>query len=125
MNSATTYLNRKGKKSMNNQLFRFTLFLLVYLSLPSIAAAQVEISAVPSANNPAVGDTIEISINISSASNVAGYEFKLTFDPTELQFIGIENADYLPTGAFAPEPEVFGGRFSEILCDRCHGNRQT
>ena len=71
---------------MNKQLFRFTLFLLVYLSLPSIAAAQVEISAVPSANNPAVGDTIEISINISSASNVAGYEFKLTFDPTQLQY---------------------------------------
>ena len=94
---------------MNKQLFRFTLFLLVYLSLPSIAAAQVEISAVPSANNPAVGDTIEISINISSASNVAGYDFRLTFDPTKLEFIGIENADYLPTGAFALPPTVGDG----------------
>ena len=94
---------------MNNQLFRFTLFLLVCLSLPSIAAAQVEISAVPSANNPAVGDTIEVAINIAGASNVAGYDFRLTFDPTKLEFISIENADYLPAGAFAPEPEVGNG----------------
>ena len=83
MNCVTTYLNRKGKKSMNNQLFRFTLFLLVCLSLPSIAAAQVEISAVPSANNPAVGDTIEVAINIAGASNVAGYDFTLIFDPDQ------------------------------------------
>ena len=94
---------------MNNQLFRFTLFLLVYLSLPSIAAAQVEISAVPSVDNPSVGNTIEIAINIAGASNVAGYDFRLTFDPTKLEFVSIENADYLPAGAFAPEPEVGNG----------------
>ena len=94
---------------MNKQLFRFTLFLLMCLSLPSIASAQVEISAVSSANNPAVGDTIEISINIAGGSDVAGYDFTLTFDPTKLEFIGIENADYLPVGAFAPEPTVANG----------------
>ena len=94
---------------MNKQLFRFTLFLLVCLSLPSIAAAQVEISAVPSANNPAVGDTIEVAINITGGSNVAGYDFTLTFDSTKLEFISIENADYLPAGAFALEPEVGNG----------------
>ena len=69
---------------MNKQLFRFTLFLLACLSLPSIAAAQVEISAVPSANNPAVGDTIEVAINIAGASNVAGYEIKLTLTQPSL-----------------------------------------
>ena len=94
---------------MNKQLFRFILFLLVYLSLPSITAAQVEISAVPSANNPAVGDTIEIAINIAGASNVAGYDFRLTFNPTKLEFISIENADYLPAGAFAFPPTVGDG----------------
>ena len=94
---------------MNKQLFRFILFLLVYLSLPSIAAAQVEISAVPSADNPAVGDTIEISINIAGASNVSGYEFTLAFNPTQLEFISIENADYLPAGAFVPELKVGDG----------------
>ena len=53
-----------------------------------------------------MGDTIEASINIAGASNVGGYEFTLTFDPTKLQYISIENADYLPLGAFVPELEV-------------------
>jgi hypothetical protein len=94
---------------LNKQFFRFILFLVVCLSLPSIAVARVEISAVPSANNPAVGDTIEISINIAGASNVSGYDFRLTFDPTKLEFIGIENSDYLPAGAFAFPPTVGDG----------------
>ena len=80
---------------MNKQPFRFGLFLLMCFSLPSIAAAQVRISAVPSFNMPVVGDEIEISINIAGGSNVAGYDFRLTFSPTELEFISIENADYL------------------------------
>ena len=75
---------------MNKQLFRFTLFLLASLSLPSIAAGQAEILAVSSTNNPAVGDTLEIAINITGASSVSGYDFKLTFDPTKLEFITIE-----------------------------------
>ena len=94
---------------MNKQLFRFTLFLLVCLSVPSMAAAQVEISAVPNVDNPVVGDTIEVSINIAGASNVAGYELTLTFNPTQLQYIGIENADFLPVGAFATPPIVEDG----------------
>ena len=86
---------------MNKQLFRFTLFLLMCLSVLSTAAAQVEISAVPSANNPAVGYQIEISINIAGGSNVAGYDFRLTFDSTTLEFISIENSDYLPGDPFS------------------------
>ena len=86
---------------MNKQLFRFTLFLLMCLSIASTAAAQVEISAVPSANNPAVGYQIEISIDIAGGSNVAGYDFRLTFNSTELEFISIENSDYLPGDPFS------------------------
>ena len=74
---------------MNKQFFRFTLFLLMCLSIASTAAAQVEISAVPSANNPAVGYQIEMSINIAGGSNVAGYDFRLTFNSTKLEFISI------------------------------------
>ena len=86
---------------MNKQLFRFTLFLLMCLSVLSTAAAQVEISAVSSANNPAVGYQIEVSINIAGGSNVAGYDFRLTFNSTELEFISIENSDYLPGDPFS------------------------
>ena len=86
---------------MNGQFFRFTLFLLVCLSVASTAAAQVEISAVPSATNPAVGYQIEVSINIAGGSNIAGYDFRLTFDSTALEFIRIDNSDYLPGVAFS------------------------
>ena len=85
---------------MNKQL-GLTLFLLACFSISSIAAAQVEISAVPSATNPAVGYQIEVSINITGGSNVAGYDFRLTFNSTELEFIGIENSDYLPGEPFS------------------------
>ena len=94
---------------MTKQPFRFALFLLMCLLVASTAAAQVQIAAVPSADNPAIGDTLEISINISDASNVAGYGIRLTFNPTELEFISIENADYLPARAFTTEPEVGDG----------------
>ena len=81
---------------MNKKLCRFTLSLLVCFSVLSTAAAQVEISAVPSTNTPPVGYQIEVSINIAGGSNVGGYDFTLTFNPSELEFISIENADYLP-----------------------------
>ena len=91
---------------MNKQLFCFTLFLLVCLSAASTAVAQVEISAVPSATNPAVGYQIEVSINITGGSNVAGYDFKLTFNSTELEFISIENSGYLPENLFVPDLQL-------------------
>ena len=101
---------------MNKQLFRFTLLLLVCLSILSTAAAQVEISAVPSANNPTVGYQIEVSINIAGGSNVAGYDFRLTFNSTELEFISIENSDYLPGDPFVPAIEPGDGsvRFAAV-----------
>ena len=89
---------------MKKQFFRFTLFLLVCFAAASTAAAQVEISAVPSATNPAVDYQIEVSINIAGGSNVAGYDFRLTFDSTVLEFINIENANYLPGEAVFNDP---------------------
>ena len=94
---------------MNKQFFRFTLFLLVCLSVASTATAQVEISVVPSATNPAVGYQIEVSINIAGGYNVAGYDFKLTFNSTNLEFISIENADYLTGDLYIPELEPGDG----------------
>ena len=80
---------------MSKQLFRFSLLPLIWLSVASTGFAQVDISAEPSSNMPAVGDEVEFSINITGGSNVAGYDFRLTFSPTELEFISIENTDYL------------------------------
>ncbi len=90
---------------MKKQFCRFTLLLLVCLSAASTAAAQVEISVVPSATNPTVGYQIEVSINIAGGSNVAGYDFRLTFNSTKLEFISIENADYLPRVVFSEQAD--------------------
>ena len=106
---------------MNKLLIRYTLFLLVSLSLPSIAAGQVEISAVSSASTPAVGDTIEVSINIARGSNIAGYDFTLTFDPTQLQYISIENAGLFPTRRVCNTTHRWK-RFSAICCARSDGS---
>ena len=65
---------------MNLQFFRFTLFLLTCASqLHQQAACRQKSQLVPSATNPAVGYQIEASINIAGGSNVAGYDFRLTF----------------------------------------------
>ena len=102
---------------MNKQLVRFTLLLLIYFSVSSMVAAQVEISATSNSNTPVVGDQIEVSINIASGTNVGGYEFTLTFKSTELEFISIENSDYLPGDPFVPETEHGDGsvRFAAII----------
>lgn len=101
---------------MKKQFCRFTLLLLICLSVASTAAAQVEISAVPSTNSPAVGYQIEVSINIAGGSNVAGYDFRLTFNSTNLEFINIENADHLPGDLYIPELEPGDGsvRFTAV-----------
>ena len=86
---------------MNRQFSCFTLSLLACLLAASTVGAQVEISVVPSATNPAVDYQIEASINITGGTNVAGYDFRLTFNSTELEFISIENSDYLPGEPFS------------------------
>lgn len=56
--------------------------------------------------SPAVGEQFTIDINITGGENVAGYQMTVTFDPTVLSFVSIENADYLPAGALTVPPSV-------------------
>ena len=80
----------------------------------------MEISVVPSITNPAVGYQIEVSINIAGGANVAGYDFKITFNSTDLEFISIENSDYLPGNPFVLEPKLADGsvRFAAVALGR-------
>jgi len=57
----------------------------------------------------AVGERINVDIQISDAQDVAGYELTIGFDPTVLRYIGGANADYLPEGTFALSPIVLNG----------------
>ena len=51
--------------------------------------------------SPSVGETLNIDVSIANATDVAGFEFKLAYDDTALEFSGIKLGSYLPTGAFA------------------------
>jgi hypothetical protein len=56
--------------------------------------------------SPAVGAQLTVSVYIAQAVNVAGYDLKVRFDPTALQYVESANADYLPAGTYAPSAEV-------------------
>ena len=54
----------------------------------------------------AVGERLNVDIQIADAQGIVGYELTVGFDPTVLRYIGGGNADYLPEGAFALSPVV-------------------
>ena len=56
--------------------------------------------------SPAVGRQLQVHINVKEAADVLAYEVTVGFDPTALRYVSIENADYLPAGAFAVPPQV-------------------
>ncbi len=58
--------------------------------------------------SPAVGQQLQLNINVKAAADVIAYEVRVGFDPTALRYVSITNADYLPAGAFAAPPQVSG-----------------
>ena len=70
----------------------FTVQGVTYGQTVSIDPATVE--------SPAAGEQLTLNINITGGANVAGYQVTVTFDPTAFSDASIENADYLPAGAF-------------------------
>ena len=81
---------------------RILTFLLSALVVVSVGFAQTTVTIDPAeVIIPAVGKQIELSIEISEAKNVLAYQFKLTFDNQVVNFVSIENANYLPAQSFA------------------------
>ena len=71
--------------------------------LPAGTVVFVEPRQIPS---PAVGQQLIVNINVQEAADVLAYEMTVGFDLTALRYVGIENADYLPAGAFAAPPQA-------------------
>ena len=55
--------------------------------------------------SPAVGEHLQVSIQIAHAADVVGYQFTLEFDPTALRYVESSHADYLP-GVIEIDPVV-------------------
>ena len=60
--------------------------------------------------SPAVGEQLEVRLNIASGEAVAGYQASVQFDITTLRYVSGSgaNGDFLPAGAFFVEPVVEG-----------------
>ena len=52
----------------------------------------------------AVGERMNVNIQIVNGQGVAGYELIVSFDPTALRYIEGANADYFPAGTLAASP---------------------
>ena len=66
---------------------------------PAIEGPIVSVSPAQIAS-PAVGEQLQVSIQIAQAADVVGYELTLGFDPAALKYVSGSLADYLPAGAF-------------------------
>lgn len=77
--------------------------LMAALSTQALAADPVlSISATP---NPVVqGSTVSVDVLISGISDLYGYQFSLSFDPTILQASGVSEGSFLSSGG-----NTFGG----------------
>ena len=74
---------------------------------PVTTDAIVSISPA-SAASPAVGQRLELNLNITGGEAVAGYQASVQFDDTALRYVSGANGDFLPAGAFFVQPVVEG-----------------
>lgn len=73
------------------------------------ATTDVVVSISPAlVGSPAVGQRLELGLNIIGGESVAGYQATVQFDTTALRYVSGANGDYLPTGAFFVQPKVEG-----------------
>ena len=69
------------------------------------ATTDATVSILPaSVASPAVGEQLEISLNITGGETVAGYQVTVRFDDTALRYVESSNSDYLPGGGFFVPP---------------------
>ena len=69
--------------------------------------ANGSVSILPSpVESPTLGSQLTLSLNISDAENVAGYQATVTFDATSLRYISSKNGEYLSANVIAVPPVV-------------------
>ena len=65
--------------------------------LLSIQPSAIVVSIIPaSIESPNIGQQFSITVDVSNAQNVVGYQVALQFDPEALQYVSWEQGTYLP-----------------------------
>ena len=78
---------------------------------PETPTTDAIVSISPSSGtSPAVGQQLELSLNITGGEAVAGYQATVQFDTTALGYVSSTNGDYLLDVAFFVPPVVDGNR---------------
>ena len=86
-----------------NQLLRVTVCaVIVCLAIPLIGHTQTVVSFNPPVmESPDVAQPFNIDIHISDATDVFGYQIAITFDPTALVYVSVQNGEFL-AGSIGP-----------------------
>ena len=69
---------------------------VLLLSLGTLHAATVSVE--PSSNNVSVGQTFDVSVDVSGVTDLYALQFDLAYDPTILSAINVSEGPFLPTG---------------------------
>lgn len=94
---------------MKKSLRLTTCATVIFLAIPSLVLARAIVSIhPPEMKSPAAGKQFAVNVNIIGGANIAGYQITVKFDPRTLSFVDIENANYLPVGAFVVPPVLTG-----------------
>ena len=105
--------------NVQNIISGLTALRSIALNSSSTLTNQLELTPTPSKStivqihpvsvaSPAIGQQLELSLNITGGETVAGYQATVQFDTTALRYTSSANGDYLPAGAFFVEPKVEG-----------------
>ena len=90
------------KTFFGKRLCFFATCIVTYLVFTAMSYGQTVVSIEPTKIiSPQAGEHLSITLNITGAEDVVGYELTIEFDPTALSYIESAIADYLPVGAYA------------------------
>ena len=99
------------KRRFQKRIFLLCLISAIYFGITAMSYGAAVVSIDPAeVSSPAPGEPLRVNIKIANGTNVAGYSLTVGFDATALAYVAMQNADYLPEGAFAAPAQVSGGR---------------
>jgi hypothetical protein len=93
-------LSKKEEKMIIHWKHRVVLALLfVAIALnPGPILADAVVSIQPPVSTPSVGSFFDVFVDISDVTDLYGFQFNVTFDPTILSAVGVTEGAFLPGG---------------------------
>lgn len=105
--------------------YKITLLSLMFIAMIIFAntvIAQTTLT-IETKNIVNVGETFTTTVNLNNVTNLAGYQFDISYKPTVLEVVSVEKGTFISTSAgdsFCMEPTLdkVNGLISKIVCAR-------